>query len=67
MRACRLSERLRHTRDWAAQQAARLVPYRVRYWSMIDLVARAVMDSRDVPATPIADVLTNIRVPKGTA
>lgn len=57
-------ERLRRTRDWAAQKIAHRLPKRVRYWTTIQEVARATMTSRNVPATPLTEVLDKLDRPK---
>ena len=65
--ASTLAEKLRRTRDWAAQKAARAIPTRIRYWAFIDMAAAATMDSPNVPATPLDEVLRRIPAPRNLA
>jgi hypothetical protein len=57
-------ERLRRTRDWAAMKVAAALPLRVRYWTTILEVGHATIHSPNVPATPLDEVLRNLRTPK---
>lgn len=61
--AMTMSERIRRTRDWAAQKVAAALPRRVRYWSTIGDLAAATIDSRNVPATPLDEVMRKIPAP----
>ena len=58
-------EKLARTRDWVAQWAVRLVPYRVRYWTFIEMTAKATLDSPNIPATPLDELMGNIELPRG--
>lgn len=63
--ACTLSERLRRTRDWAAQKVAEALPRRVRYWSTIgDLVTATANEPGEVPAIPLETILRKIPAPR---
>lgn len=62
--AATLAEKLRRTRDWAAQKIARALPRRIRYWSAIDDIAAATTSSRNIPATPLIEVLENLPAPR---
>lgn len=62
--ASTLGEKLRRTRDWAAQKVARALPVRIRYWVTLQEVGRATMDSPNVPATPLGDILKKLDAPK---
>lgn len=64
LRAMSLRERLSRTRDWAAQQVARALPRRVRYWSTIGDLVTATKTSSNVPATPLDEVLRNLPTPR---
>lgn len=59
-----LSERLRRTRDWSAQQVAAALPLRVRYWVTLAEIGKATMSSENVPATPLDEILHNLATPK---
>lgn len=61
--ACTLREKLRRTRDWAAQQVAARLPLRVRYWATIQELAYATAKSPNVPATSLDRVLRDLRTP----
>lgn len=58
------AERLRRSRDWAASATAARLPKRVRYWVTLQEIGKATMTSRDVPATPLSDILQNLDAPK---
>ena len=62
--AMSLGERLRRTRDWAAQKIASSLPVRVRYWVTLQEVGKATMTSPNVPATPLDEVIRNLDAPK---
>lgn len=62
--ACTLTERLRRTRDWAAQEFGARLPVRVRYWVAMQAIGKATMTSPDVPATPLQDIIHNLEAPK---
>lgn len=64
LRGLPLVERLARTRDWAAMTAAGKLPLRVRYWATILEVGHATAKSPNVPATPLSDVLSNLRTPR---
>jgi hypothetical protein len=57
-------ERLIRTRDWATQKTASALPLRVRYWVTLQEIGRATMDSHDVPATSVEEVLRKLDKPK---
>lgn len=59
-----LKERLIRTRNWIDQQVAHMLPPSVRYWVFIQMAAKATMNSKNVPATPIFEVLDNLETPK---
>ena len=65
--AMTLAERLRRTRDWAAWKIAAALPLNIRYWVVIQMVGKATMDSPNVPATTLTDILRNIETPKNLA
>ena len=60
-------ERIRRTRDWVAQKVARALPVRIRYWVAMQMVGDATMDSPNVPATPLADIIKKFDAPKNLA
>lgn len=64
LRGMPLDERLRRTRDWAAMEIGGHLPLRVRYWTTMREIAHATRDSRDIPATSLDEVLSNLRYPK---
>jgi hypothetical protein len=57
-------ERLRRTRDWVAMTIGARLPLRIRYWVTILEIGHATVNSPNVPATPLHDVLNNLRTPK---
>lgn len=57
-------ERLRRTRDWMAQEVGARLPVRVRYWVAMQEIGRATMDSPNVPATPLAQIIRKLEAPK---
>lgn len=59
-----LLERLRRTRDWAALQAAVALPLRVRYWVTLTEIGKVTATSKNVPATPLDEILSNLDTPK---
>lgn len=62
-----LKERLRRTRDWAALEVAVRLPRRIRYWVAIHEIGKATKTSKNVPATPVDEVLRNLDRPKVVA
>lgn len=62
--AMSFGERLRRTRDWAAREVAAHLPLRIRYWVTLQEVGRATMTSRNVPATPLDEILRNLKTPR---
>jgi hypothetical protein len=65
MPATALSERLRRTRDWAANLVVSMLPLRIRYWTTLREIGKAVADSENVPATPLNEILSSLEIPKG--
>jgi hypothetical protein len=59
-----LSERFIRTRDWAAMAIASKLPIRVRYWVTMQELGHATMDSPNIPATKVEDILPKLRAPK---
>ena len=59
-----LSERLRRTRDWGTMKVASHLPLRLRYWVTLLEIGKATMDSENVPATPLDEILRNLETPK---
>ena len=57
-------ERLRRTRDWAAQEIGARLPVRIRYWVTMQEIGKATRTSRNIPATPLEDILRNLDAPK---
>lgn len=53
-------ERLRRTGEWAVIEIARHIPTRVRYWVVIQEIAKATMDSPNVPGTTVDEVLKKL-------
>lgn len=66
-RAMTLRERLARTREWAAMRVAANLPLRVRYWVTILELGAATMDSENVPATTLNDIMKNLNQPKRVA
>jgi hypothetical protein len=58
--AMSMSERLRRTVDWAAMEAARKLPPRVKYWATMQSIARATRESPNIPATTVDQVLSRL-------
>jgi hypothetical protein len=65
--AMSLTERLRRTRDWAAQEFAARLPKRIKYFVTLQQIGRATMTSPNIPATPLEDILRNLDAPKNIA
>lgn len=65
--AMTFSERLKRTREWAAMGAARHLPQRIRYWVTALEIGKATMDSPDIMATPLDEVLKKLDRPKSMA
>lgn len=59
-------ERLRRTREWATMKVANRLPKDIRYWVVIQELAKASKDSpnRHIMATPIEDILKNMEPPR---
>lgn len=55
--AMTLAERIRQTGDWAARTIANTLPKRVRYWTFIQVGAKAIPADAEVPAMLFVDVL----------
>ena len=63
--ACSLVEKLRRTRDWAAQKVARALPLRIRYLVTMQMISKAVSGSQDViPGIPLSTILEHLEAPK---
>lgn len=62
--AMTFGQRLRRTRDWAAQTVAAKLPLRIRYWVTLQEIGHATKNSEDVPATPLDEILQNLATPK---
>lgn len=58
-----LAEKLRRTRDWATQETAARLPLRLRFWVTMQEIGRATMDSPNVPATTLDEVLRKLDTP----
>lgn len=61
-----LRERLLRTRDWAASEFGARLPLRVRYWVTLQELGKATVNSPDVPATNLSDILRELDKPKVT-
>lgn len=64
LRAMTFTERLSRTRDWFAQKVGRALPVRIRYWVAMQMVGDATMDSPNVLATQLADIIKKFEAPK---
>lgn len=64
LRGMGFMERCRRTRDCAAFGVARHLPLRVKYWTAIHMIGKATMDSPNVPATPLDEILQKLPCPK---
>jgi len=62
--AMSLGERLRRTRDWAATVIASKLPLRIRYFVTLQEIGHATRNSANVPATPLEEILRELRHPK---
>lgn len=56
----RLSERLRRTREWGNWQLTAILPRRLRYYTTLGEIAKATRDSKNIPATPLDEILRNL-------
>lgn len=61
--AMSVAERLRRTRDWAAMKVGAKLPLRIRFWVTMQEVGYASRNSANVPATPLDEILRNLRTP----
>ena len=57
------TERLLRTRDNLALSIAIRLPKRIRYWSTMNDIGYATMHSSNVPATPVSELIKNLRTP----
>jgi hypothetical protein len=64
LRAMSFRERVERTREWMAMFVAARLPLRVRYWATIIEVGEATKNSTNVPATPLHEIMSNLRCPK---
>lgn len=55
-----LSERLSRTSDWFALEVATRLPRRVRYWVTLGEIGKATRNSKDIPATPLDEILKHM-------
>lgn len=55
-----IRERLSRTREWGNIAVARKLPAKLRYWVTIHEVAKATIDSPNIPATPLEEILKNL-------
>lgn len=55
-----LKERINRTLDCWSLNIADLLPKRLAYWITIRQIGKATMTSRNVPATPLDDILRNL-------
>lgn len=67
--ACTLGEKLRRTRDWAANMFGSKLPQRVKYFVTMQEVVKAtsyekVGGDTDIMAIPLCEVLRNLETPK---
>lgn len=67
LRAMTFRARLALTREWLAMRVAVRLPLRVRYWVTILELGAATMDSENVPATTLNDIMKNLQHPKRVA
>lgn len=61
--AMTFAERLRRTRDWATQKVAARLPLRLRFWVTMQEIGRATMDSPNIPATSLDEILRKLETP----
>lgn len=59
-----LRERLKRTRDWAAMEIGAHLPLRIRYWVTLQEIGKATMTSKNVPATPLDEILQKLDSPQ---
>lgn len=62
--AMSIKERLKRTRDWAAMEFGARLPKRIRYWVTMKEIAHATRNSKNIPATPLDEVLRNLDAPR---
>lgn len=62
--AMSLGERLRRTREWFFMGLARRLPVRLRYYVAMNEIGDATMDSPNIPATPLSDIIRKLERPK---
>jgi hypothetical protein len=54
-------ERLRRTLEWATMETAAKLPQRLRYWVTMQELAKATVDSRNIPVTSLDDILRRLK------
>jgi hypothetical protein len=57
MPAMAFKERINRTKEWAALAVAVMLPKRVRYWVTVSEIAKATIDSPNIPATPLEEIM----------
>lgn len=57
-------ERLRRTWDLGFQKLATKLPVRLKYWVTIQQMAKASINSPNIPATPLEEIMKNLDAPK---
>lgn len=54
-------ERLRRTGEWATMKVAHSLPQHLKYWVTVQELAKATMDSPNVPATTLDEIMFNLQ------
>lgn len=57
-------ERLHRTRETLNLMAVKFVPRRLRYWVTLCEIGKATMTSKNVPGTPLDEILKNLEAAK---
>lgn len=53
-------ERLRRTLEWATMETAAKLPQRLKYWVTMQELAKATTTSKNIPATPLDEILMRL-------
>jgi hypothetical protein len=53
-------ERLRRTLEWATMETAAKLPQRLKYWVTMQELAKATTTSKNIPATPLDEILRRL-------
>lgn len=64
LRNMSLKERLIRSRECGAMFIGRNLPKEIRYWTTLQELAKATVESKNIPATPLDEVLQKLDGPR---